>query len=110
MAVSAHGRDDATPRGLGSEAVEAVEAGGGITAPAGFPQRWQKLAPGESVAPHLAQVVVSRVAPQLAQKRPDPGVPQTEQTVSGGVGGVMAYNLHRPYRARRLLRVFSVRP
>ncbi len=64
--------------------------------PTGFPQRWQKLAPGESVAPQPAQVVFCSVAPQLAQKWPDPGVPQTGQMVSREFGDVMAYNLSGP--------------
>jgi hypothetical protein len=54
--------------------------------------------------------MVSSVAPQLAQKRPEPTVPQTEHTVSGAIGSVMAYNIHSPYDQRRSLRVFAVWP
>jgi hypothetical protein len=93
MAATAHGRDDVTPRGVGSSV---GDAGEGIAAPADFPQRWQKIAPGESTVPQPVQVVFLRVAPQFAQKWPDPLVPQAGQTVSGEIGGVMAYNLSRP--------------
>lgn len=78
MAATAQGSEDATPRGADATA---PDSGAGKGAPTGFPQRWQKLAPGDSIAAHPAQETGSRVAPQFAQNRPEPGVLQTGQTV-----------------------------
>jgi hypothetical protein len=87
IAATIHGRD------------EPVAAAGVIIAllfkpaPTGWPQRWQKRAPGDNDALQLAQVVGSSEAPQLAQNRPVPGVAHAGQTVSGVGGCVMAYNI-----------------
>jgi hypothetical protein len=58
---------------------------GGVSSPAGRPQRWQNRARGESWAPHSAQPRGARLAPQLLQKRPLAGSPQAGQVVVGVV-------------------------
>jgi hypothetical protein len=63
--------------------------------PAGRPQLWQNFAPGSSWPPHPAHPEDTSDAPQLAQKRPDPGVEHTLQTTSDFCCSVMAYNLHK---------------
>jgi hypothetical protein len=44
------------------------------------PQWWQNFAPGVSSPPHAAHFPPASEAPQLAQKRPLPGVSQEGQT------------------------------
>lgn len=63
--------------------------------PTGRPQPWQNLAPASSRPPHPAHAADSSDAPQLAQKRPDPGVEHTLQTASGFSCSFIAYNLHK---------------
>jgi hypothetical protein len=49
--------------------------------PVGVPQAWQKRAPGDNGASHLAQADWVSGAPQWVQNLPDAGLPQLGQVV-----------------------------
>jgi hypothetical protein len=93
-AATAHGSALANPRDGAAEG-----------APDGVPQRWQKRAPGVSVAAQVEQVAPASAVPQLEQKRPDADAPQLGQRdvfVPSGAGAdgetgefVIASKLHR---------------
>jgi hypothetical protein len=54
-------------------------------APAGWPQRWQKRARGDSSAWQLEQVRRPKLAPQALQKFPDAWTPHAGQVAEEGV-------------------------
>jgi hypothetical protein len=66
---------------------------GGFAVPTAAPHRWQNLAPGVSCAEHDAHDAPASAAPQFAQYRPLPSVPQDAQVVGESgeaeVGDVM---------------------
>lgn len=85
IAATIHGSVAAA--GFGADGVAAPATAEADTT--GWPQLWQKRAPGLRVAPQEAHVTGSSDAPQLEQKRPDPCWPQDAQTTSVVDGSVM---------------------